>query len=141
MENYLSQIDRIKTKLVKAKQADKSFKVFGADSHKYVVNKPVKIDDVKSVENKFSIQLPECYKSFILQIGNGGRAYSNSAAGPFYGIYPLGSNINELIDENIEQYLGNQCILKPGFSDDEWTVITSRIEDDKISDEEFDKEL
>ena len=141
MENYLSQIDRIKTKLEQAKTADKSFKVFGADSHRYVVNKPAKIDDIKSIENKYSIQIPECYKSFILQIGNGGQAHSNSAAGPFYGIYPLGNNIDELIYEDIEQYLGNECILKPGLSDNEWTSITSRIEDDKISDEEFDKEL
>ena len=140
MENYSDQIKRIKAKLPKAKKADKNFKVSGASNHKYILNKPIGIDEVTSFEEKFAIQLPECYKSFILQVGNGGKALDHAGAGPFHGIYPLGKHVNELIYNNTEKYLKNECLLKPNFSDQEWEQMTSRIYNG-IPDEEYEKEL
>lgn len=141
MKNYSDQIERIKSKLLLAKKADKSLKVFGASSHQYSINKPATIDDILVIEKKYAIHLPDCYKAFILQFGNGGTAYANSGAGPFYGIYPLGEYVDELIDENTEKYLKNNCILYPKMTDQDWENITLKIEDDAISDDDYTKEL
>ena len=139
--NYLNQIKRIKLKLIQAKTTDKNFKVFGSNSHKYILNSPTSKDKVKSFEEKYSIQLPECYKSFILYIGNGGVSFSNSGAGPFFGIYSFGDNIDNLIYKNTEKYLGEKCILKPNLTDKEWLKITRQLDDDTTSSEDFDIEL
>lgn len=138
MKNFSAQIGRIKTKLPKAARADRGLKIFGASSHKYLLSKPAPIEAVISCENTYGIYLPECYKAFVLQVGNGGCSYENSAAGPFYGIYPLGKNLNEFADE---EYLKNDCILQPDYSDEQWDKVTSRLENDAISDEEADKEM
>lgn len=142
MTDYSDQIQRIKTKLIQAKNADKELKVFGAASHKYSLKKPATDMEVFEIEKTYSIQLPECYKAFITQIGNGGNAYQNSAAGPFYGIYPLGENIHELIFHDKEDHLTNDCLIYPGMTDEFWTSFIKNIEDnDEISDEDYDKEV
>ena len=139
--NYLNQIERIKSKLVQAKITDKTFKVFGSNTHKYILNKPVRNDEVTSFEKKYAIQLPECYKSFILNIGNGGASFSNSGAGPFFGIYSFGDHLDNLIYDSPEKYLSNKCILKPNLTDDDWSEITKKLDDDTTSSEDFDIEL
>ncbi|MCU0355649.1 MAG: SMI1/KNR4 family protein [Cytophagales bacterium] len=142
MTQYDEQIQRIKSKLLEAKKADKNLKAFGADSHKYDIKHPVTLADVRRFEEKFAISLPDCYKAFVLQVGNGGKGYMNSAAGPYYGIYPLGKNVNELIYDDTEQYLKNDCILRPKMSDDDWKSLTKNTdENDEISDEDYEKEL
>jgi len=142
MTNHNNQIQRIKEKLLEAKNADKNFKVFGADRHKYIINKPTTVNSVVEFETKYSIKLPDCYKSFILELGNGGQGWQNSAAGPFFGIYPFGENVNELIYENTEQYLKNECVIIPKMTDSFWKNLTKNIEEnDEISDEDYEIEL
>lgn len=142
MTYYTDQIQRIKDKLLEAKKADKNLKVFGADRHKYIINKPTTLKSVMEFETKYSITLPDCYKAFVLEFGNGGIGWQNSAAGPFFGIYALGENINELIYENIEKHLKNECIIVPKMTDDFWKSLTKNIdENDEISDEEYEIEL
>lgn len=142
MTNYTDQIQRIKEKLFEAKMADKNLKVFGADRHKYIINKPTTISEIEEIEKKYFIQLPECYKSFILYIGNGGISYKNSAAGPSYGIYPLGISMNELIVENTEKYLFNDCIISPEMTDEYWNSLTKPILrlENSLSEEEYIKQ-
>ena len=36
-------------------------------------------------------------RAFATEIGNGGPSFRGSSAGPFYGIYPLGECIDELL--------------------------------------------
>lgn len=142
MTNYTDQIKRIKEKLLEAKKADKGLKVFGSDRHKYIVKEPTTLQAVIEFETKYSITLPECYKAFVVEIGNGGIGWQNSAAGPFLGIYPFGENINELIYENIERYLKNECIIVPKMTDEFWKSLTKNIDDnDEISDEDYENEL
>lgn len=142
MINYTDQIKRIKEKLLEAKKADRNFKVFGADRHKYLINNPTTIESVVEFETKYSIKLPDCYKSFILEFGNGGQGWQNSAAGPFFGIYPFGENVDELIYENTEKYLKNECVIIPKMTDDFWKSLTKNIEEnDEISDEDYEIEL
>ncbi len=137
MNDYTEQIHRIKQKLIQAKQADVDFKVFGASSHKYEINPPASINEVEAFEKEYDIQLPECYRSFILNIGNGGNSYQNSGAGPFYGIYPFGKNVGDLIYGNPEKYLKESCVLKPNIADDYWDNITAVLHCDNTSNEDY----
>ena len=89
MTKSVEQIQRIKDKLGKARKADKNLKVFGADRHKYVIHEPTTTEKIAEVEKQYSIELPDCYKSFVLNIGNGGIGWQNSSSGPFFGIYPF----------------------------------------------------
>ncbi len=137
MADYSAQIHRIKQKLIQAKQVDTNFMVFGSGSHKYELNAPATPEAVEAFERAYEIQLPDSYKSFILHIGNGGNGYLNSAAGPFYGIYPMGENVDDLIYGNPEEYLKKECILKPDITDRDWDKLTDVLYDENISDSEY----
>jgi SMI1 / KNR4 family (SUKH-1) len=62
--------------------------VFGSDHHKFQLNEPVAEHKVTNFERDLSIHLPPDYRDFLIRMGNGG-------AGPFYGVFPLGT-----VDEN-----------------------------------------
>jgi hypothetical protein len=138
----LNQIERIKNKLFSAKNTDRNLKVFGAGSHQYILGNPVRPLDILNFENEYDLELPECYKSFLLHIGNGGISHSNSGAGPSYGIYPLGKNVDEFVCENTKFYLKEDCKIYPKMSSEFWSDLNRNIEEnDTISDEEFETEL
>jgi hypothetical protein len=113
-----AQLQRIKDKLAKAKIADADYEVFEAGTHKYLLGVPATKEEVSAFEQKHSIQLPDCFRSFLLVIGNGGIGYQGSGAGPGYGIYPLGYNI---ADDN---FLQHDCQLDPELSKDQWESLT-----------------
>jgi len=79
--------DTVKEKIEILKGIDKDFKLFGADHHHYEFNPPLTLEDVSSFEERNRISLPEDYRDFVLNVGNGG-------AGPYYGIYPLRLDYN-----------------------------------------------
>jgi hypothetical protein len=139
-EKLEAQVKRIKTKLSQARKADKEFKVFGADSHKYQLNKPISIEQVAAIEQEYGFQLPPCYKTFITQIGNGGSANSD-AAGPFYGIYSLQKSINELADFNGPDGGQRACIIYPFMPEDYWQQQLNVIKNNDLTIEEYDEEL
>lgn len=142
MTTYSEQIQRIKKKLPEAKAADKSCVVFGADQHKYAIGDPTTTEKIAQLEEKYSIELPDCYKSFVLHVGNADLTGQNPSAGPFYGIYPFGENINELIYADSEKYLKNNCLIHPKMTDEFWKTLSQKInEDETIADEEYDHEL
>lgn len=116
---FEQQIDRILTKLKKARKIDKTLKVFGASDHKYRIGKPLSLKKIKAFEKKYNFTLPECYKTFLLKIGHGNTHTSRAAAGPFYGISSLGKYIDELV-ENPEHYLNRPTVLKPNMTDKKW---------------------
>lgn len=139
---FNEQLQRITSKLVKAKNADKNMKVFGASGHKYKLNRPATVCEVVSFETGYGIQLPECYRAFITHIGNGGDSHAASAAGPFYGIYPLGKNVDELVYTNTKDCFINECIIYPKMSDEYWYSLTKNIdENENISDGDFEQEI
>src|SRR4051794_33967156 len=110
--NHRDQIQRIRAKLTAAQKADKNLKVFGAKSHQYRIGPPVSEREVCAFEERYSLVLPGCHRSFLIGVGNGGPSYCKSAAGPFYGIYPLGECVDELI-ENPELFLNKPAIIEP----------------------------
>ncbi|MFH6935387.1 SMI1/KNR4 family protein [Flavobacterium sp. FlaQc-30] len=141
-EEFTSQIERIKQKLILAKEIDKDLKVFGASNHKYVVGNTANHHDILKFESDYNISLPEAYKAFLLNIGNSGISYENSAAGPCYGIFPFGDHIDEFVYDNLENFLEKKCVIYPKMTDEYWRELTKKIdENDDISDEEFDEEL
>jgi hypothetical protein len=113
-----AQLQRIKDKLVAARAADQGFDVFDAGTHKYLMKVPATEEEVSAFEQKHSIQLPGCFRSFLLAVGNGGFGYQGSGAGPGYGIYPLGYGVGD------ENFLQHDCLLDPEMSEDQWKLLT-----------------
>jgi hypothetical protein len=62
--------------------------VFGAQSHRFTLNPVLAKRDVVAFEQRHGIRLPEEYRGFLTNVGNGG-------AGPYYGLFPLG-----IMDDN-----------------------------------------
>jgi hypothetical protein len=58
--------------------------IFGANGHHFTLNAPLVEADVLAFEQQHAIRLPTDYRRFLLEVGNGG-------AGPYYGVFPLGS--------------------------------------------------
>ncbi len=142
MSEYDKQIKRIKLKLIKAKVVDLRRKAFGASHHKYRFGRLVGDWKVRAFEKAHSIRLPDCYRQFVLQVGNGGMFNGQSMAGPFYGIYPLGYDLEAVIEINPEKYLKEECVLYPNMSDEYWNSLSKVIDEtDNISDQDYDKEL
>ena len=141
MDNLEEQVELIKAKLNLSKRIDRRLKVFGSSSHKYEVGNVVSEKNVIDFEEKYKIKLPKSYKIFLTQIGNGGNSFLNSAAGPFYGIYPLGENVDELIDHP-EIYLSKEVKIYPNMTNEFWEKLTSKIDSDEdMTDNEFETEM
>jgi SMI1 / KNR4 family (SUKH-1) len=137
MKNYDEQVERIIIKLEEARRIDKTFKVFGADSHKYILHKPISSIEISNFEKEYNINLPEGYKYFLSRIGNGGVSSGQSAAGPFYGLYPLGLNT-----DYPEQYLSMHVKIYPYMTDEYWNSLKEKIEaDDTLTDTEYEDEM
>lgn len=73
----------IHQRLQRLARQDRKRKVFGAASHNYVLNPPLPLCTVVDFEEQHSVRLPDDYRQFITEIGNGG-------AGPDYGLFPFG---------------------------------------------------
>ncbi|UOQ51276.1 SMI1/KNR4 family protein [Hymenobacter cellulosivorans] len=140
MEFYSAQIERIKSKLKQAREADKSLAVFGADQHRYIVGPPVSEQQVWAFEAAYGLELPLAYKLFVTQVGNGGKSYRESAAGPYYGIYKFGEEVDDIIDDP-QHYLARPATLFPGLTAEHWTALTAAIEADDCSDEVFAEQI
>lgn len=75
-------IEELRSLLEKAKVTDAALKQFGAQNHKYQWNPPASLKEIEEFEQETGILLPDGYRNFLLQAGNGG-------AGPFYGLFSL----------------------------------------------------
>ena len=118
------QLHRIQQKLAQAKAADKDLQVFGADAHKYHLNPPVSEAEVLAFEKKYGVQLPECYRAFMLTIGDAKAKKSDFIAGPYFGLYAFGTSVDSLLYEKIETYLKAPCNLSPDMTQEEWETLS-----------------
>lgn len=64
------------------RRTDPGFTRFGSARHRYLLNPPLTESAVTAFETRYGISLPEDYRAFVLEVGDGG-------AGPFYGIFRL----------------------------------------------------
>lgn len=58
-------------------------KVFGAETHRFHIHRPLSQEVVQEFEVRYHVTLPSEYRGFLIHVGNGG-------AGPFYGLFKLG---------------------------------------------------
>jgi len=70
-------------KLDRLRAADRGYSIFGSDHHRYVLRPPLPAEKVAALEARHGVTLPEDYRVFLTEVGNGG-------AGPYYGLLPLG---------------------------------------------------
>lgn len=73
-------IDSIRKDLERCQMAKQKPKIFGADSHQFKLNPVVRKSVLKNFETKHCVVLPDDYRRFLTEIGNGG-------AGPYYGVF------------------------------------------------------
>ena len=81
----------IQSKLSELKVLDKKLKVFGASGHKYNLNEKLRNEQIIAFEEQHSLVLPDEYKVFLKNVGNGG-------AGPYYGLEPLEDSLFSDLD-------------------------------------------
>ena len=132
------QLERIQQKLAQAKVADKDLQVFGASSHKYHLNPPVTEAEVLAFEEKYGVQLPECYRAFMLTVGDAKAKKSDFIAGPYYGLYAFGTSLASLLYEKIETYLKAPCNLSPDMTQEEWETLSDPLLPSEEEEEEDD---
>ena len=132
------QLLRIQQKLAQAKEADKNLEVFGADAHQYHLNPPVSEAEVLAFEKKYGVQLPECYRAFMLTIGDAKAKKSDFIAGPYFGLYAFGTSVDSLLYEKIETYLKAPCNLSPDMTQEEWDALTDPLLPSEEEEEEDD---
>lgn len=68
--------------LHRLRAADTRFRVFGSQWHRYQLGPVLSEAKLAAFESANGIRLPEDYRGFLSEVGNGG-------AGPFYGLEPL----------------------------------------------------
>ena len=78
----LQEIKKLKELLQRLETEDKNLRVFGASGHKYKLRPTLSKSELQEFEQTYQVKLPEDYRFFLKEIGNGG-------AGPGYGLYPL----------------------------------------------------
>ena len=87
----MDRFERVKEKLAELRNLDKGLDVFGSREHKYLVNPVLAESEILSFEEKHDLLIPEGYRLFLKEIGNGG-------AGPFYGLLPLEDQEGHTVD-------------------------------------------
>ena len=132
------QLLRIQQKLAQAKEADKDLEVFGADAHQYHLNPFVSEAEVLAFEQKYGVQLPECYRAFMLTIGDAKAKKSDFIAGPYFGLYAFGTSLDSLLYEKIETYLKAPCNLSPDMTQEEWETLSDPLLSSEEEEEEDD---
>lgn len=140
--DYSPQISRILQKLALARSADPELKVFGASDHRYMIHAPASIESIEEFESRHSVKLPEAYRQFLLQVGNGGSGYLGSGAGPFYGIYALGAGLDDIPVDQPDGVPAKPCLLSPGMEKTAWTALISSLGlDSELDDTAYDEAI
>ncbi|HVH99421.1 MAG TPA: SMI1/KNR4 family protein, partial [Enhygromyxa sp.] len=76
-------VEQARAGLAELARRDRKYEVFGAGSHRYQLERPVRKDRLRRFEARWGFECPADYRAFLLELGDGG-------AGPGYGVFPLG---------------------------------------------------
>jgi hypothetical protein len=82
------RLGRIADKLAAARAMPELRKAFGVDAHRFVLGPPLPADAVADFEARHGVTLPPAYRSFLLELGDGG-------AGPGCGLRRLADSCAE----------------------------------------------
>lgn len=115
------KIARIKDKLDELRTVDSDFYVFGAQFHKYTLNKPKTEAELVAFEQANGISLPSEYREFLKTMGNGG-------AGPYYGLEKLESGRFPSLDRRDENNLID--LSAPFPHTDHWNIDSGGVNED-----------
>lgn len=85
-------------------------KTFGSDNHSFMLNSPITLKELEAFEQKEAILLPQDYRQFLLEVGNGG-------AGQDYGLFPV-QDWRFCYEGDAEKPLSLLCPLHPDMSQD-----------------------
>ena len=73
---------RIRDKLAELDRLDPNRTVFSSRTHQYRLNPCLSVEQVEDIERRIGLRLPDQYRRFILEVGDGGP-------GPGYGVFTL----------------------------------------------------
>ncbi|BCM88409.1 hypothetical protein IAD21_00240 [Abditibacteriota bacterium] len=90
-----SEIRELAELLRQLKKTDKRFRVFGSDSHTYQLGPKLSEVELAEFEQTHRVRLPEDYRLFLHEVGNGGPGPYRAGAGPYYGLEPLQDAVEE----------------------------------------------
>jgi hypothetical protein len=122
----MNKILQLKNKLHQLASLDIDFEVFGSDLHEYRLNPCLSEAEIQQFELESHITLPIDYRSFLLEVGNGG-------AGPGYGLFSLNLTATD-------SSLAQPFPLKEVWND--WDLIEENQSDFPVDeDDEFDDKL
>ncbi|MFB7864617.1 SMI1/KNR4 family protein [Streptomyces sp. NPDC056069] len=74
--------DGVRARIREMAAQDPGRERFGADTHRYEISPPLPESEIRAFERAHGIDLPEEYRSFVAQVGDG-------PAGPGHGLMPL----------------------------------------------------
>ena len=129
--NTDSKILFVKQSLAKLKALDKNYSVFGSERHKYLLHATLEKSEVSAFETKHNIRLPEDYRRFITEIGNGG-------AGPYYGLETLEDSLFIDLDYKKENEYIN--LSQPFLLTQKWNMEFAGVSDNEQEYQVFEKE-
>lgn len=121
----------IAEKLALLRQRDASCKLFGADSHGYVLNPVLQEKQVAAFEKEHGIVLPAGYRHFLQVLGDGG-------AGPYYGLEPLERGLWAFLDADSADPLLDPALPFPFTTP--WNMSFDGDEDDEVALARFEEE-
>ncbi|TDF37246.1 SMI1/KNR4 family protein [Alteromonadaceae bacterium M269] len=104
--NITEKLSLVSEKLEELRKEDNTLSLFGASRHQYKLNKVIDEKQVHQFEVSHQITLPDEYRAFILEIGDGG-------AGPYYGLQRLEDSLFEDLDYKVEGEFVNPSIPFP----------------------------
>lgn len=118
---YEEQIEPIKSKLAQIQREgwQKYSNNFEVADYKFVMNAPIAESELLAFEETYQIRLPEDYREFLLNVGNGG-------AGPYHGLLllekwfdyenPTGDTLKAIIEEfdfDPVAHLAGEFLIEP----------------------------
>lgn len=126
----MDYISEIKVLAQKGLRRDPTYRIFGADRHRWQFAEPTDMREIRNFEKNMKITLPKALVRYLTELGNGG-------AGPDYGIYSL----EKMREENafLPQTANLPVMLDHSMTDEQWIDFAKRYEtlDDIICSDEF----
>ena len=116
---HKEQCDRIRAKLKNLRAIDVALKIFGAEAHQYKIGGVVPYRKIEEFERRYAVALPDSFAAFLCLVGNGRRFGLGMAAGPGYGILPLGKCPGQFPPFE-EGWLAGEPMIHTGIQQERW---------------------